>query len=129
MEYTIFPTATSDSQISIDGYYSAPWGAGYAALYFFFYANSGRASWYWIDYSLSDLMSYSAPFGADFHFSYDTSPHFACINVPESYRTFTLTEDGLVGEIQCDGNTADSGPWNDPEYNYFRLLPYWHYAE
>ena len=129
-EYTLFPSTISDSEIEIAGGYTAPWGtANEGYIKFQFDSNNGIARWFWYDYNLLFLQNSSAPFGADFHFEWETDIHYACINIPEYFPTFTLSEDGLVGEVSCNGQVVDSGPWNDPEYNYFRILPYWHYAE
>ena len=130
MEYTMGFQAATENLVYFNSYYDNPWGANSVAdMRFRFDSNNGRAYWYWQDWNLYDLRYYSAPFGADFHFKYDTDAQWACNNVPAGYPTFTLSEDGLVGDVMCNGEVTDSGPWNDPEYNYFRILPYWHYAE
>ena len=130
MEYTLFPSAISETFVWLSGEYANPWGSNSDAYFrVFFDSNNGIARWYWEDFALYDLAFFTAPYNADFNFQYDTWSHFACINASSGSPTFTLSEDGLVGEIKCNGNTTDSGPWNDPEYNYFRILPYWHYAE
>ena len=130
MEYTMGLDYATDVSIRFISYYNNPWGANnFARMYFLFDSNNGRAYWYWEDFNLYTLAYDSAPFGADFHFKYDNDTQYACINVSEDFRTFTLSEDGLVGDVRCNGEVVDSGPWNDPEYNYFRILPYWHYAE
>ena len=130
MEYTMGFDFANENGSRFRNYYDNPWGANYyAEMRFLFDSNNGMAYWYWEDWNLYDLRYYSAPFGADFHFKYDTYSQWACTNVSASTPTFTLSEDGLVGDIRCDGQVTDSGPWNDPEYNYFRILPYWHYAE
>ena len=130
MEYTMGLDYANESSISFESYYDTPWGGGtLARMRFSFNANNGRANWYWEDYNLNQLRNSSAPFGANFHFKWDTDAQWACNNAFADYPTFTLSEDGLVGDVRCDGQVLDSGPWNDPEYNYFRILPYWHYAE
>jgi len=132
MEYTmsfVSPYA-NENEITFLGYYDNPWGANsYSEMRFSFNSNNGTAYWFWQDFNLAQLRGQSAPFGADFHFRYDIDLQYACTNSSEAIRTFTLSEDGLVGEVLCNGEVVDSGPWNDPEYNYFRILPYWHYAE
>ena len=130
MEYTMGLDYATENYIYFRSYYGNPWGAGSSGeMGFMFDSNNGRARWYWQDSNLYTLAYNSAPFGADFHFKWETYSHYACNNVSEAFRTFTLSEDGLVGEVRCDGQVIDSGPWNDSEYNYFRILPYWHYAE
>lgn len=129
MEYTMGFDYANESEISFESYYDTPWSGNRGEMSFQFNSNNGRAYWYWRDWNLYQLLYFSAPFGADFHFKWETLSHYACNNVPEYFPTFTLTEDGLVGEVRCNGEVTDSGPWNDSEYNYFRILPYWHYAE
>ena len=130
MEYTMGFSYANENNIYFNSFYDNPWGANMGSeIRFFFNSNTGRAYWYWEDFNLSNLLFDSAPFGADFHFKWDTDIQYACTNASASFPTFTLSEDGLVGEVRCDGQVVDSGPWNDPEYNYFRILPYWHYAE
>lgn len=130
MEYTLLPDVISDTYVFLEQYYSSPWGSNnWARFRADFDSNNGRAYWSWIDYNLSSLYYDIAPYDAQFNFTWGTGNHFACINAPSNVRTFTLSEDGLVGDFRCNGDAVDSGPWNDPEYNYFRLLPYWHYAE
>ena len=129
MEYTIYPYIIANTYVSLRGTYPNPWGSDTNAYFeVWFDSNNGRAYWQWSDYALCMLQD-TAPYGADFHFECTSSTHYACINVSSSTMTFTLSEDGLVGDIRCNGSSADSGPWNDSEYNYFRILPYWHYAE
>ena len=130
MEYTMGFYDSDENEITFRSYYNSPWGnGGYSTMRFLFNSNNGAAFWFWQDFKLAQLRGQSAPFGADFHFKYETNSKYACTNVSASLPTFTLSEDGLVGDIRCDGQVTDSGPWNDPEYNYFRILPYWHYAE
>ena len=130
MEYTLLPAAIGDTYVYLEQYYSNPWGstssAGFLAA---FDSNYGLAYWSWFDYNLYYLYYEIAPYNAQFNFTSGTNAHYACTNASSSSQTFTLSEDGLVGDIRCDSATTNSGPWNDPEYNYFRLLPYWHYAE
>ena len=128
MEYSLFPSEISETYVRLSGDYANPWGSNSGANFrVSFDSNNGTVRWWWEDYALNNLLSDTAPYNANFNFKWDTYGHYACVNV--SSRTFTLSEDGLVGDIHCNGYAADSGPWNDPEYNYFRLLPYWHYAE
>ncbi len=130
MEYTLFQSQINESSMSLYGNYPNPWGGTNNAIFqAFFDSNYGRAYWQWLDYALGVLRNSSAPYGADFHFKCESSSIYSCINSSAFTRTFTLSENGLVGEVRCNGEVVDSGPWNDPEYNYFRILPYWHYAE
>jgi len=122
--YEAYPTF-----ISFGNTYTAPWGSGWASMGVGFDSNNGRAWVYWYDYNLGSLRSNTAPFGADFHFPMDASSMYACINVSEWYHTFDLTSDGIVGGRYCNEEEGQNGPFNSPFYNYFRLLPYWHYAE
>lgn len=130
MEYTLLPDVIDETFLRYRVVYSSPWAELYSANFQVeFNSNTGNAFWYWYDNNLYTLANNVAPYEADFHFTTGTGYHFACVNVSHEYRTFTLSEDGLVGDIRCDGQVVDSGPWNDSEYNYFRILPYWHYAE
>lgn len=130
MEYTLSPSSITETYVRFSGTYANPWGSNDGANFRVdFDSNSGTARWIWYDLALYDLRFDTAPYSADFNFKYDMYAHFACINASSGAVTFTLSEDGLVGEIRCNGSSADTGPWNDAEYNYFRILPYWHYAE
>jgi len=130
MEYTLLPYTINETFVRYRGEYSSPWGVQSSANFQAeFDSNNGNAAWYWYDNNLYTLQSSIAPYGADFHFTTGTDFHYACVNVSHESRAFTLSEEGLIGEITCGGAPINSGPWNDPEYNYFRLLPYWHYAE
>lgn len=130
MEYSLFPDVISETYVRLSGDYANPWGSNGSAYFkVYFDSNSGTVRWCWEDNNLYTLASSTAPYGADFNFNYETYFHYACINTSPYSVSFTLSEDGLVGEILCTGDAVDTGPWNDPEYNYFRLLPYWHYAE
>ena len=128
MEYTLQTTYEDESNLVLESYYPNPWGASDRAyLEFFFNSNSGQASWRWYDWNLDFLRFVGAPYNATFNFAVGTDSHYACIN--SGGNTFSFTEEGLVGDLRCNGQVTNTGPWNDPEYNYFRILPFWHYAE
>ena len=91
----------------------------------------GEHYWTWIDWNLRELRDFTAPFGADYNFEYSSNAAFACSTIESDYaQTFSLDEDGLASGIRCNGLPDNSGPFGNPVgYNYFRILPYWHYAE
>ena len=130
LEYTLFPHLMTETYVTIRSEYANPWGSNSDATFtVWFDSGDGRAYWIWFDDNLYNLRNDSAPYNSPFNFTYSAGALYACINSPEYFATFTLSEDGLVGDVRCNGQVVDSGPWNDPEYNYFRILPYWHYAE
>lgn len=130
MEYTMIMDFVSQTSRRFICEYPTPWGtSSYAALWVKFDSDYGWARWYWDDYNLSTLYCCIAPYEANFNFRFSTGNHYTCTNSSEGASTFTLSESGLVGDVRCNGGSIESGPWNDSEYNYFRILPYWHYAE
>ena len=130
MEYTLFLVDLQDAYIEFDGQYQTPWGTNSSGkIAFNFNAENGQARWNWYDSNLGTLKYGIAPYDATFNFATNTNAHYACINTSEYAPSFTISEDGLVGDLRCNGDVLDTGPWNDSQYNYFRILPYWHYAE
>lgn len=130
MEYTMLFYSQSDVSVSFGSAYSNPWESLSDAYFGIgFDASQGSARLFWNDFNLQNLRNATAPYNANFHFPHSTGTLFACINVPDFENTFSLTDDGILGGFRCDGLDVQSGPWNSEFYNYFRLLPYWHYAE
>ena len=110
--------------------YTNPWESNQTAeVTFVFEASNGRAFWYWQDNVLNDL-KITAPFNTSYNFLAQTQAMYSCVNAPSSAQTFLLNEDGVSAGITCNGTDFCCGVFAyQGGYNYFRLLPYWHYAE
>ena len=60
---------------------------------------------------------------------YNSFSAYSCINTYEDERAFELDENGIVAGFNCAGEPEGQTPWNDPAFQYFRVLPFWHYTE
>lgn len=134
MEYTAYPQLDTQTETfqRVITYYNTPWGTdSWGLLNFFFDGDMGRAYFQWTDDNLIKLKNNGAPYGAEFNFPTVSGALWACTNAPSYYQTFSLTEEGIVGGTECLGTayTSSMNPWNSDHYTYFRILPYWHYAE
>ena len=128
-EYTLFPSGQSETSVSLNNYYDNPRGSNYGAFAGVrFQTSTGRAYFYFDDEALMDLKS-SGPYNTGFNFSYNVPYMYACVNTPGNFLAVDLTEEGIVGNTRCDGQSHSNSIYGDAYYNYFRLLPYWHYAE
>lgn len=132
LEYVLDNVSSSPTFVCVENYYPNPWGAyEEGRLCFQYDPNSGAHWWYWQDRNLRELRNYTAPYGANYNFEYDTDQIYACSTITNQFfQTFSLDEDGLVGGFRCNGTLFDGGLFGNPVgYNYIRILPYWHYAE
>ena len=120
-----------DDRIRFISSYDPPWGGGnnIAEVDFRFNGETGEAYFYWYD-GLLQLLRNTAPYNSSYNFVFNTNALYSCVNAYDWRQTYSLTENGVIGGARCDGTGYDSGVYaNSTGYNYFRLLPYWHYAE
>ena len=133
LEYSLTEVLVqSPTLLRLQNSYQTPWSTGssnYARIEFDFVATEGTARIYWYDWNLYFLRQNGGPYNSEFHFPYNTAVAHACVNVSENAATFELTENGIEMGMTCSGNETWGGAFTAPEYNYFRILPYWHYAE
>ena len=130
VEYALFFAYDNGGSIAFTSDYIPNWGVSYGATFsFWFNSENGQGACYWFDQNLFQLRYNVPPYDSEFHFPIQTSAMYSCENSDLSTPTFQLGENGLVGGVTCSGSEFSWDPFNSPFYNYFRILPYWHYAE
>ena len=127
-EYTMHPYEITETQVRLNSQENSPWGPyGGAEVVFQFDGNAGTGQLYLYDFYILEL-SDTAPFGTNFALYYNFSA-YSCINTYEDERAFELDENGIVAGFNCAGEPEGQTPWNDPAFQYYRVLPFWHYTE
>lgn len=127
-EYTMHPYEITETQVGLISNETPPWGLGGGASIRFDFDGSEGTGYIGMDDFYIARLSSSAPFSTNFSLS-TYFVGYSCINVEEDVSAFELDENGIVAGFNCAGEPEGETPWNDPAFQYYRVLPFWHYTE